>query len=230
MSIIYRIVRRIRRMFTSAQTVETILRKYLNKNKTAFFIQIGSNNGVNNDPLRRFILDKKLTGILIEPVSYIFQELKKNYPPGMDLIFENIAIAEFDGDKDFYRLKKTDDGNLPVWYDQLGSFNRDVILKHKAEIPDLEKHLITEKISCLTFNSLIRKHDLKKIDLIHIDTEGFDYEVIKLIDFSVISPDMIIYEHKHLSVEDNAACRRLLEQIGYSLVIDGNDTLAKRPS
>jgi FkbM family methyltransferase len=211
----------------SDHSIENYLAKFLKNNSDVFFIQIGSNNGINNDPLRKFITSYSLKGILIEPVKYIFDELRQNYAGNKNLIFENIAVAESDGVRPFYRLKKIDGRTLPIWYDQLGSFLLDVILKHKEEIPDIEEHIIKEEINCLTFQSLISKHNIKKVDIIHIDTEGFDFEIIKLIDFSLIKPSILIYEHKHLSTEDIYKSTQLLNEVGYSIIEDGSDSLAK---
>ena len=42
------------------------------------FIQVGSNDGIQNDPLRKYILNKDTwSGLLIEPVPNIFLNLEK---------------------------------------------------------------------------------------------------------------------------------------------------------
>jgi hypothetical protein len=61
---------------------------------------------------------------------------------------------------------------------------------------------------------------------LNIDTEGYDFEIIKLIDFSEIKPSMILYEHIHLNAMDSTQCMNLLKDKGYSLIIQGKDTFA----
>jgi hypothetical protein len=59
-----------------------------------------------------------------------------------------------------------------------------------------------------------------------IDTEGFDYQIIRQVDFKRIHPDIIVYEHKHLSRQDALACRQLLQKQGYALEKHLGNTLA----
>ncbi len=44
-----------------------------------------------------------------------------------------------------------------------------------------------------------RKYKIKRIDLLQIDTERYDYDIIKQIDFSLIKPRMICYETHNLT-------------------------------
>lgn len=212
------------KLFKKNETINSIIEKKL-KSNYGFFIQIGSNNGINNDPLRKFIIQKKIEGILIEPVKYIYETLKENYKDYKNLIFVNAAISDLNGERDFYRLKKNED-NLPIWYDQLGSFLPEVILKHEAEIPNIGSYMIKEKVECLTLESLLNRYDVKKVDILHIDTEGYDYQILKLINFKILKPSIIIYEHKHLSTNDYDKSQSLLKSNGYRILKIENDSIA----
>jgi hypothetical protein len=53
------------------------------------------------------------------------------------------------------------------------------------------------------------------IDLILIDTEGYDLKILKMIDFRRFRPKLIIYEQELLSPEDKAAAHSLLRSYGY---------------
>jgi len=37
------------------------------------------------------------------------------------------------------------------------------------------------------------------VNLLCIDVEGFDYNILKLFDFKKYSPEIVLYESKHLS-------------------------------
>jgi hypothetical protein len=65
---------------------------------------------------------------------------------------------------------------------------------------------------------------VRDVDLILIDTEGYDYEVIKQIDFKLHGPRMLVYEHFHLSTNDRAECRARIEQNGYETMEERLDT------
>ena len=74
---------------------------------------------------------------------------------------------------------------------------------------------------------MITKYQLGEINLLQVDTEEYDYEILRAIDFSKILPSHINYERIQLK-KDEAACRRLLTKNGYFLHDHGQDTLARR--
>jgi len=195
------------------------------KIKDFFFIQIGSNDGKLGDPIHEYIIKYNWHGILIEPVRYIFNKLLRTYEKQKNLIFENIAISNENQIRIFYRLKENKNG-LPILYEQLGSFLPEIVLKHKKFIPNIENYILKEKVNCITFNYLIQKYNVKKLDLLHIDAEGYDYEIIKSIDFTKIKPKMILYEHIHLSSKDKKQCQEFLKNKGYFFLIEPFNILA----
>ena len=82
--------------------------------------------------------------------------------------------------REFYYVCQPDNENrLPWWVNQLNSFDKDKVFGLKHSIPDIEKYIITSQVKCITFSQLMKKHNLKHINILHIDTEGFDYEIIK---------------------------------------------------
>jgi hypothetical protein len=107
-----------------------ILEQYNNyKSGNISFVQIGSNDGLNGDPIYELVKKNHWHGILIEPIPEIFEQLKDNYREySKNLIFENIAIAGNGmGLSGFYSVRN-DDGALPSWVNQLSSFEKHVIL------------------------------------------------------------------------------------------------------
>ena len=192
----------------------------------AVVIQIGANDGAQHDPLRIRILRHQWQGYLLEPVPYVFARLE-NYYADIDRIQPvNIAIADCDGHKDFHHLRQADpDEQLPRWYDGIGSFQRDVLLSHRDRIPDIERRLITTPVPCLRFDSFCERFGITAVNLIQMDTEGYDYEVIKLIDLARWQPLLLMYEHRHLSAEDRAACLAHMQAAGYETMQEGLDTL-----
>lgn len=196
-------------------------------NPDAFFIQVGSNDGEQHDLLRDTILRTRWRGIMVEPVPYVFERLAENYVNYRDRIaLENVAIASEEGSLPFYHLRQVDDyrsAGLPQWYDGIGSFDREHLLKHEPFIPDIADRLVRTKVPTLTFEALCRKHEIDRVDLIQVDTEGYDYEVIKLIDFDRYRPRLFGYEHYHLSASDRTASEARLREAGYDILDDGMD-------
>jgi hypothetical protein len=92
--------------------------------------------------------------------------------------------------------------------------------------PGLRKYLISEDVPCITVKDLLRKHRVARLDLVFIDTEGFDFAVIKQLDFDRLKPKAIIFESSHLGEAEALACRAFLEARGYALYPAGGDTIA----
>jgi FkbM family methyltransferase len=212
------------RMMSYQDKIDCLFYSLTITKKNVFFVQVGSNDGNNGDPLRHFILDWKWSGIMIEPLQFVFKRLKHNYDNYQNITLENVAISSDVGVKNFYHLKECND--LPVTYDQLGSFSLETVLKNSTWIPDIQERIINSPVNCITFNELCQKHKVKEIDILHIDTEGYDFEIIKMIDFYQAKPKIILYEHKHLSAEDKNKCQLYLSNNNYELLELRRDTIA----
>jgi FkbM family methyltransferase len=191
-----------------------------------FFLQIGAHDGKTDDLLHDLIRKHGWKGVLVEPVPYLFDRLVRNYSGIPGLAFENKAIGADDGHETFYYLRQND--ALPSWYDQLGSFDKQVILSHKDHIPDIERYIVAEPVDCISFTTLVAAHCVRRIDLILIDTEGYDLQILQQIDFSRFSPNLVIYEQKHLSDADKQRARTFLTERGYSVFNVGGNDVAKR--
>ncbi|MEX0780143.1 MAG: FkbM family methyltransferase [Balneolales bacterium] len=207
------------------KSLQKIINRFSRSKENIFFIQIGSNDGVTRDPLNRHIRDGHWRGIVVEPVRYIYEKLVSNYKDFPGIMCENLAIADENTTKKFYRLKQTNDG-LPEWYDQLGSFYSDIVQAHRHKINNFDKYYTTDLVSCVTLDTLLEKHTIKNIDLLHVDAEGYDYEIIKMINFNKFKPEIILFEHKHLSIADYKKAMALMKRHNYRLYTEKNDTLA----
>jgi FkbM family methyltransferase len=214
--------------FTNRWTFDILNAYNEYKKNNISFIQIGSNDGIKGDPICNFIKQKQWHGILVEPVPYLFDQLKSNYIGfHHKLIFENSAIAYENGTLKFYRLKKCDLPGLPVWYDQLGSFKKEVVLKHRNLVPYFDELFIEDEVNAITFNDLIKKYSINKLDFLHIDTEGYDYEIINMVLLTNIEIEFIYFEHIHLSNFQYKSIIQNLQQNGYVVrKKNGSDTIA----
>ena len=197
------------------------------KSSAVFFVQIGSNDGLHGDPIYRQIKENKWHGILVEPIAESFEKLKFNYRENNgNLIFENIAItANGTGLNEFYFVRNEDKA-LPEWVSQLSSFDKNVILKHAEYHPEIKDRIAVKQIRKDSFENMIQRNHVQTIDLIHIDTEGYDFEILKQIDIEKYQPGIIIYEHKHLKEKDYKSSITLLKEKGYKLFAHKGDTLA----
>ena len=204
-----------------------LLRAFADAHPDAFFIEIGANDGSAHDHLRPFIRGGRWRGIMVEPVPYVFARLQANYGDLDRLALANVAISDADGRMPFWHLEEADDrAQLPDWYDELGSFSRDVILGHGDQIPDIEQRLRRTEVPTMTFDTLCQTHGVETVDLVLVDTEGHDWEIVRRIDLERYSPRLIVYEHYHLADSDRAAARDHLAAHGYEILEEHFDTFA----
>ncbi len=204
-----------------------LIRAFADTHPEAFFVEIGSNDGVQHDFLRPFILERRWRGVMVEPVPYVFARLRANYGSLDRVALENAAIAERDGSLPFFHLRQADRGereDLPDWYDGIGSFDRDVVASHANHIPDIEERIVRSEVPALTFESLCRKHDVSELDLVLVDAEGYDSRIVQGIDLAARHPRLLVYEHFHLTAEDRERCARHVRAGGYETMEEGFDT------
>ena len=202
-----------------------IVRAFGRAYPTATFVQIGTNDGRKHDPIRASVVREQWTGVMVEPVPDVFSRLVANYGGHPRIKLENVAVAATSGEAPFYYVPQAAPGEqLPSWYDELGSFNKEVVLKHRDRIPRLEERLSCMTVPCVTFDELCRRNGIAAVDLLHTDTEGYDFEIIKTVDLQRTRPLLLIYEHKHFDAATREACRERLRSADYALFEEGADT------
>ncbi len=200
----------------------------LTKGETGIkFIEIGANDGISWDPLFKFIKKYKWEGILVEPHPTYYRELVENYKAinTGKIHFENIAISDEHGKKELYyfsNINKSDQDYL--FLKCLSSFNKGHLLKHCNDYPELEIKSVI--VNCTTLNQLIEKYKFRAFDLLLIDAEGVDFEIIQSIDFELIKPRIIFFEHFHFNSDMKKQIDQLLKKHLYKMIEDRLNTIA----
>ena len=190
--------------------LELCLERLLTFIPDPFLWQIGAHDGRTGDPIRGFITRHNPRGVLLEPQKAVFERLKQTYN-GSRLHLENTAISRESGPRTLYRSDADPSG-------QGASFDENIALSHMRKYGGTE--VTAETVQCVTLGQLAENYPLP--DILIIDTEGFDFEIIKMYDFSR-PPQLLLYEHHHL--EDRMACARYVSERGYKLAVTGINTL-----
>ena len=191
-----------------------------------FVLQIGAGDGIHGDFLHVWLQRSRWKALLLEPVSHVFDTLCQSYADQPDVHCEKVAISDRDVSRELFRIG--DLHGLPWWADQLGSFDRTVILSHHSSIPDIDSRIVGEVVNCLTMRSLLEQYSIRHINLLAVDTEGFDADVIQqTLDHGVV-PDLILFEHKHLTQDTIRSLHQRLESLEYQLTTGQYDTFSSR--
>lgn len=204
---------------------EAVLLAYLAARKDFFFVQIGAHEGQAGDPLCDLVIARGLPGVLVEPQPEIFARLRSNYAQHSQLRFEQAAIAPADGTVAFYRVDPEfwrDNGLNPGSESEISSLDPGQIRFHvelfggKALAARESEYLVCDQVPALTLKTLLARHGVDRYDLLQIDAEGFDYEILKMVDWHN-APPLIQWETVHLKEADRVAAWDLVRAQGYRL-------------
>jgi FkbM family methyltransferase len=219
---------RMRFVPTATDEMKHFLLHIANTVKHPVFVKVGANDGITGDPTEDLLLKNPIwKGLLIEPVPYCVERLKQIYHDKSRFIVDPVAVSSTPGVATFYYVSedaKAAIADLPEWYDQLGSFDRQHIVRKLNGA--LEPFIVTADVTVESLSHILQKHDLSNVDFLHIDTEGHDLEVLKSLDMSVHRPTAVFVEHKHLSRDDRAEMRAILEGNDYNILDCGSDFFA----
>ena len=94
-------------------------------------------------------------------------------------------------------------------------------------IPHIDGYIEEVAVQGIRFDTLFEQTDFGHVHLLQIDTEGYDYEIIKMFDVARRKPEIVHFEHKMLSERDLNSCLKMFIKLGYLVTqIEGEDTLA----
>lgn len=195
------------------------------KKKDFIFMQIGANDGVSFDPIHELVKVFNLRGILLEPVPHHFNSLKKNYNENKDLIFLNKALVDHDSIKSIIIWKPK--LNYNDWRKGIASTDKNHLIKCGL----LDEEIEGIEVETTTFVKLFDEFKIKKLDLLVVDTEGYDFFLLKSLPFDNFSPAIIHFEHNvygqnGMSKEELLDLLNILISRGYKLNIDSTDCTA----
>ena len=114
------------------------------------------------------------------------------------------ACADFEGYQTFNIVETSwDSEKNGISYSSLG-----------IKYPLKETHKIqTIQVEVTTLNSLLSKLDINKINFISVDTEGWEIEVLKGLDFNIYKPDVVLLEN----FLHNSDYEIFMSSLGYKL-------------
>lgn len=216
----------------SPNLFELMLLRYLERHGQKLkFIQIGANDGRRFDPLHEFATSPNFTlsGLAVEPVPRFYRALKEVYrdQPGIKPI--NAAIHNDMAEATLYVVGEAFESRVPEWALGTASFNKDHVIK--PEVP--ESYVEAIRVPCLSLSELMGQEGIRQIDLLQIDTEGYDGEIIRSIDFEQVRPAMIHFEH---GMADGVMGRgefddltALFNRHGYQVLPENYDAVAFLP-
>jgi FkbM family methyltransferase len=153
------------------------------------------------------VLEKRgWKGLLVEPNPNFRDILKRDRP---DAIIEECALVSFDYKESIIK----------------GSFAGD---EPGAGCTAAHDNII--EVPAKTLTSLLKKHNIKEIDFLSLDVEGFEIEALNGLDFTKYTPKYLLFE-EHWGINHTGAgtyykenYKDYLRERGYSLAHSFTDS------
>jgi FkbM family methyltransferase len=176
-------------MFYSQCGQDEYLEKTVFKgHKNGIFVDVGAHDGISINNTLYFEKNNGWTGINIEPIEKVYNNLILNRPNCINI---NCAVSTINGEEDFLcnsgytemisGLKRTFDDRH---FERLQRENNE----HKS---------ITNLINVKTkrLENIFEENDIKHINYLSIDVEGAEFDVIQSINFDKVFIDVIGFEN-----------------------------------
>lgn len=200
------------RMLSRASSLGDFYDAYFRSDRQKRIIQVGANDGIMCDPLRKFLAvsrDQNVDAVLIEPIPYYFEKLRTLYADYPNITVVNAACGASCSRALLYFIEPAVadqmNGNGPAndWAHGQGSFDPDVIKywieRNRFRGEEYVRNIGTYMAAIISTDvDIIRLADIslskqKGNLLLVIDVQGFELEVIRGIDWS-FPPAYIVLE------------------------------------
>lgn len=145
------------------------------------YIQIGTNNGDDDFFLLVSSLTEKTNIFLIEPQPDLIPIIESNYKELVDkhnITILNNGVVHDKAINNLYKYSETTNGALSS-----------VICRKSCDYP-----VGSVNFEPITMLEICEKYNIDKIDLLFIDTEGYDYTIINSLDLNKLNIMEIICE------------------------------------
>jgi len=188
--------------------------KYLEENifkgyKNGTFVDVGASDGITINNTLYFEKYNNWTGINIEPIKSLYDQLIINRPNSINI---NCAICNSHGYKDFLCNKG---------YTELISGLKDTFDErhlNRLNKENFEYGLTTEiiKVETQQLKTIFEENYITHVNYLSIDVEGAEFEVIKSIDFDKVFIDIIGFENNYC--DNSIPIIKYLEDNNYVMI------------
>jgi FkbM family methyltransferase len=202
------------RRLTRLSSLTDFYEAYFSSGKEARVIQVGANDGIMCDPLRRFFLystNQKIRAVLVEPIPFYYAKLQTLYADNPNITLLNVACGASRGRAPLYFIEPTvadqmnGDGPPNNWAHGQGSFDLNVVkywiernrFRGEHYIRNMDKYtesIISINVEIICLSDVEMSNDNDDLLLV-IDVQGFELDVIRGLDWR--------YPPAYIVVEDD---------------------------
>ena len=171
--------------------------------RNVYFVQVGAHCGKNTrgcavggDPLFDYATRCGWRGLALEPFAPVFTRLCRNYAPWPGVRPLRTAVSDFVGSATFVT------GNKET--------------NHLAKTWELQRPRPNVTVGVVRLADVWREVDAPSVDVLVVDVEGAEPKVLAGDALPHPQPILILFEHVHLSDDDQQQIDRSLTAQGYT--------------
>jgi len=211
---------------------DKVLHYYGRKGEKLFMINIGAMDGVLFDSMSGYADMYNSDVLYVEPMKPHFDRLVKHKGGNSGNKFENSAISDYNGTINMKTIpiEIVDQGLVHQAF-----YGMSVIdptkngMGSEGDREVVEKYAVDVEVNCITWDTLVKKHDIDYFDVLSVDTEGHDYTIFKQIDLEKFRPILIRLEWCNMTDEEKTNILNKFTSSGYVYeILDNMDIDAVR--
>jgi FkbM family methyltransferase len=217
-----------------------VMQELVSRSKSAdgevAFVNIGACDGLSFDDITPTIRNMRyLKALLVEPIPYNIERLRRNFPDTGKFIIEECAIAGDMSSIDMttFQPEALADGKLPIEFMGASSAVQSNIMGGQSSwgVPDpnfkkFEPYLTTISVRAMSLQAVLDKHGFTRIDVMVVDTEGADWTVLRQLDLERYRPRLIKIEIGCLTPEEIGSAIIAMKRRNYDVELSADDLWA----
>ncbi len=176
----------------------TFLKKKKIDNLNIFF-DVGAHEGESINLFLKNLQIKKIISFEASPINYKKLMQKQMYFSkkfkDTEIIIENIALGSINKTVEFNQFKESSSSTINKINRDSRYFKRKFrVLNFSSSKKDIYK---TIQINVEILKDYLLKNNINKVDFLKIDTEGYEYEVLKGLQNKIQAISTIMFEHHY---------------------------------
>lgn len=193
-----------------------VYENYFKDLKSGYFVDVGAHDGIDGSN-SLFFESIGWKGLCIEPIYDVYKNLKQN----RKCECVNGCVYSNSGFVEFTRLK----GYTEMLSGITNCYPPEHIKRIENEINVQGGSMEIIKVPCYTLTELLLNRNITHVNFLSIDTEGSELEILKGIDFNLITIDVITVEINYANENSRILQDHLLTN-GFKYVTDvGGDKI-----
>ena len=175
--------------------------KFLKNNNLAnieVFFDIGAHKGESINLFLKNLIVKKIISFEASPINFEFlKKIKGHYIskyPNTEILIENIGLGSENKKIFFNQFDESSSSTFNNINKQSKYFKRKFNLLNFFGKKEIYKSF---EVKIQTLNQYMEINNLKRINFIKIDTEGYEYEILKGLKNKIRYVDIIMFEHHY---------------------------------